>query len=116
MYDLLNKTYTDIVIQPGRTENEHKAFCDMVDRYNGNNKTIFITDRGYESYNNIAHVIEKRNILFYSDAKDISSNGIIASSKDKLPTTDIFDCHLSIILTRKWTNEILNNRDMNFHR
>ena len=65
MYDLLNKTYTDIVIQPGRTENEHKAFCDMVDRYNGNNKTIFITDRGYESYNNIAHVIEKGTYFLF---------------------------------------------------
>lgn len=114
MYDLLNKTYTDIVIQPGRTENEHKAFCDMVDRYNGNNKTIFIADRGYESYNNIAHVIEKgRHFLFR--CKDISSNGIIATSKDKLPATDIFDCHLSLILTRKWTNEILNNRDIYRH-
>lgn len=114
MYDLLNKTYTDIVIQPGRTENEHKAFCDMVDRYNGNNKTIFITDRGYESYNNIAHVIEKGTYFLFR-CKDISSNGIIASSKDKLPTTDIFDCHLSLILTRKWTNEILNNRDIYRH-
>lgn len=114
MYDLLNKTYTDIVIQPCRTENEHKAFCDMVDRYNGNNKTIFITDRGYESYNNIAHVIEKGTYFLFR-CKDISSNGIIASSKDKLPTTDIFDCHLSLILTRKWTNEILNNRDIYRH-
>ena len=25
MYDLLNKTYTNIVIQPGRTENEHEC-------------------------------------------------------------------------------------------
>lgn len=114
MYDLLNKTYTDIVIQPGRTENEHKAFCDMVDRYNGNDKTIFITDRGYESYNNIAHVIEK-GTYFLLRCKDISSNGIIAGSKDKLPATGIFDCHLSLILTRKWTNEILNNRDIYRH-
>ena len=33
MYDLLDKIYTDIIIQPGKIENEHKAFCDMVDRY-----------------------------------------------------------------------------------
>ena len=114
MYGLLNKTYTDTVIQPGRTENGHKAFCDMVDRYNGNNKTIFITDRGYESYNNIAHVIEKGTCFLFR-CKDISSNGIIAGSKDKLPATDIFDCHLSLVLTRKWTNEILNNRDIYRH-
>ena len=35
MFDLLGKTYTDAIIQPGKIENEHKAFCDMVDRYNG---------------------------------------------------------------------------------
>ena len=35
MYDLLDKIYTDIIIQPARKENEHKAFCDMVDRYHG---------------------------------------------------------------------------------
>ena len=46
MYDLLNRTYSDIVIQPSRSENEHAAFCDMVDRYNGDLKSIFITDRG----------------------------------------------------------------------
>lgn len=57
MFDLLGKTYTDVIIQPDRLENEHKAFCDMVDRYNGMSKTIFIVDRGYESYNNLAHVV-----------------------------------------------------------
>ena len=114
MYDLLNRTYSDIVIQPSRSENEHAAFCDMVDRYNGDLKSIFITDRGYESYNNIAHVIEKGTYFLFR-CKDICSNGIIAGSKDRLPKTDIFDCHLSLILTRKWTNEILNNRDIYRH-
>lgn len=114
MYDLLNRTYSDIVIQPSRSENEHAAFCDMVDRYNGDQKSIFITDRGYESYNNIAHVIEKGTYFLFR-CKDICSNGIIAGSKDRLPKTDIFDCHLSLILTRKWTNEILNNRDIYRH-
>ena len=59
MYDLLNRVYTDIIIQPGMIENEHTALCEMVDRYSGSEKTIFIVDRGYESYNNLAHVIEK---------------------------------------------------------
>lgn len=59
MFDLLGRMYTDAIIQPSRNENEHKAFCDMVDRYvSDDNKTIFIIDRGYESYNNLAHVFE----------------------------------------------------------
>lgn len=86
----------------------------MVDGYNGSEKTIFIVDRGYESYNNLAHVIEK-GAFFLFRCKDINSNGIVAFSKDKLPNKDEFDTNISLILTRKWTKEILNNRDKYRH-
>ncbi len=108
MYDLLDRTYTDIIIQPARKGNEHKAFCDMVDRYAGKQKTIFIVDRGYESYNNIAHVIEK-SAFFLFRGKDINSSGILSGSKNKLPSTETFDVTLSLLLTRKWTNEVLKH-------
>lgn len=111
MYDLLDKIYTDIIIQPARNENEHKAFCDMADRYNGEEKTIFIVDRGYESYNNLAHVMEK-NAFFLFRCKDINSSGILSGSKHKLPDTEEFDTTLSLILTRKWTNEVLNHPEI----
>lgn len=42
MYDLMNRIYTDIVIQPARTENEHAAFCEMVDGYNGSKKRYLL--------------------------------------------------------------------------
>lgn len=111
MYDLLDKIYTDVLIQPARIENEHKAFCDMVDRYPGSEKTIFIVDRGYESYNNLAHVIEKGSFFLFR-CKDINSSGILSGSKDKLPTAEEFDTILSLILTRKWTNEVLNHPEI----
>ncbi|WP_455716974.1 IS4 family transposase [Anaerosporobacter sp.] len=111
MYDLINRIYTDIIIQPARKENEHKAFCDMVDRYTGTEKTIFIVDRGYEAYNNLAHVIEKGEFFLFR-SKDINSSGILSGSKDKLPTTEKFDTTLSLILTRKWTNEVLNHPEV----
>lgn len=108
MYDLTNKLYTDIIIQPGRLENENKAFCDMVDRYTGIKKSIFIADRGYESYNNLAHVIENGRYFLFR-CKDIDSNGILYGLKHKLPEKDIFDFTLSIILTRKCTKEVLEH-------
>lgn len=111
MFDLLGKTYTDVIIQPGRLENEHKAFCDMVDRYNGMSKTIFIVDRGYESYNNLAHVQEK-GAFFLFRCKDISSSGILSGLKHMLPTKDEFDCNISIILTRKCTKEVANHPEV----
>jgi len=114
MYDLLDRIHTDIIIQPARKENEHKAFCDMVDRYAGEEKTIFIVDRGYESYNNLAHVIEK-GAFFVFRCKDIKSSGILSGSKHKLPDAEEFDTALSLILTRKWTKEVLNHPEIYRH-
>ena len=47
----------------------------MIDKYSGDRKTIFIADRGYESYNSFAHAIEN-NVYFLIRGKDITSNGI----------------------------------------
>jgi hypothetical protein len=49
LYDLLARTYVDAVIQPARQENEYQAMCEMIDRYTGDSKAIFMADRGYES-------------------------------------------------------------------
>lgn len=108
MYDLLDRIYTDIIIQPARVENEHKAFCDMVDRYVGEDKTIFIVDRGYESYNNLAHVMEKGS-FFLVRCKDLTSSGILSGLKHLLPAADEFDTEIEINLTGKCTNEVVNH-------
>ncbi len=117
MYDLLDKIYTDIIIQPGKIENEHKAFCDMADRYTGILKTLFIVDRGYESYNNLAHVQEKGAFYLFR-CKDINSSGILSGLKHRLPATDQFDCNISTILTHKCTNEVVNHPEIykSFHK
>lgn len=117
MYDLLNRIYTDIIIQPGRIDNEHHAFCDMVDRYNSLHKTIFITDRGYEAYNNIAHVMEKGQ-FFLIRCKDIYSTGMLSGLKHKLPEKEIFDTLISFRLTRKYTKEVISHPEIykRFHK
>ena len=80
LYDLLSRSYADAIIQPAHQENENKAMCDMIDRYAGHSKTLFIADRGYENYNIFAHVQE--NGMFYLiRAKDLSSNGIVPDQK-----------------------------------
>ena len=40
LYDLCEKRYTDVVIQPARKENESLAMTQMIDRYRGQKKTI----------------------------------------------------------------------------
>ena len=51
LYDLCERRYTDAVIQPARKKNESLAMTQMVDRCMTQEKTIFIADRGYETYN-----------------------------------------------------------------
>lgn len=106
-YDLLNRTYTDACIQLRRHSNEHAAFTIMVDRYKSKDKTIFIADRGFESYNNFAHVSEN-GYNYLIRVKDLGSNGILGSFNS---TEAEFDTDIEYLITRRQTNEIKRNPD-----
>ena len=106
LYDLLARTYMDAIIQPSRQENEYRAMCEMIDRYSGDSKSIFIADRGYESYNIFAHVLEK-GLFFLIRAKDIASSGIAYSFRSQFPDDQSsFDKTVTVTLTKKQTNAI----------
>lgn len=111
MYDLLNNIYVDAVVQGSRDGNENRAFVSMVDRDNSPLPTIYIADRGYEAYNNLAHIQENRQ-YFLIRVKDFNSFGI-ASGLD-LPETEEFDVSLSLFLTRKQTNDTKRNPTLKF--
>lgn len=101
LYDINRHLYTDILIQNSRKGNEHKAFTEMIDRLEFC-KAIILADRGYESYNNIAHIQEKGlNFLFrIKDANGGIKQGLI------LPPDDIFDIDISLKLTNKNTKKV----------
>ena len=107
-YDLLERTYIDALVQNGREENEKRAMCDMIDRYNGNSKAIFIADRNYENYNIFAHT-EKRGMYYLIRVKDIDSTGILGAMK--LPKTASFDVCTSITLTKSQAKAIQANKE-----
>lgn len=98
-YDLQKHTYTDALIQPIHLEDEFHAFCDMVERHDvqPDTKDVFIGDRGYCSYNNMAHVIEKGQYFLFR-TKDIHSKGLIGNFD--LPDTDSFDIQVNVTLVR----------------
>lgn len=102
LYDLNSNVYLDAVVQKRREENEHKALCDMVDRYSCNSPTVFIADRGYESYNNLAH-IQQIGQFFLIRIKDSKSTGMLRGFD--LPECDEFDLSIDLSLTRKQTKE-----------
>lgn len=103
LYDLCSRRYLDALIQPGRKENESRAICQMADRFPYSGKTIFIADRGYESYNVFAH-IERKGMNYLIRVKDRDSNGILGAIQ--LPTSDTFDIDIHKCLTRKQTKEV----------
>ena len=102
MYDLMNNIYVDALAQGSKAENERSAFVTMLERDKIDLPTIYIADRGYEAYNNFAHIQEKgKNFLFR--VKDLNSNGILSGLS--LPDIDEFDKIFVFDLTRKQTQE-----------
>ena len=101
LFDLTHKIYTDSVIQGRMDLNEHSALQEMVDR-SSIKKALVIADRGYESYNNMAHIKEK-GWYFLIRIKD-GVNGI--KNGLELPACDVFDVPISLKLSRKQTNEM----------
>lgn len=106
LYDLCNGLYVDALLQNRRSAHEHQALCAMVDRSSIADSVIVLGDRGYESYNNLAHIARKGwHYLFR--VKDISGTGILSALA--LPDTPEFDVTIHRILTRKQTNEVKRN-------
>lgn len=103
VYDLCNRLYVDAIVQPRRSWNEGRALADMVDRSPIQGKTIVIADRGYESYNNFAH-IERKGWNYVIRVKDLNSNGILSGLR--LPTSGTFDVNVHLTLTKKQTKEV----------
>lgn len=102
LYDLLSKTYVDASIQKGRMVNEHKAFVDIIDRLEDFFPILIMADRGYESYNNLAHLQEKGHFFLIRVKDAASKNGIAPGFS--LPNAS-FDRQFHLSLTRKQTNE-----------
>lgn len=96
-YSILDRRFTNLVIQPGRKRNEYAAFCEMVDAAGSNEpSTVYFADMGYASYNNFAHVIENGQ-FFLIRCNDKKLCGILGRPVDGLRE---MDCHVDRILTR----------------
>ena len=104
-YDLQKHTYSDAVIQPVHHKDEFSAFCEMVDRHQtiDNIKSVFIGDRGYCSYNNMAHVLEKDQYFLFR-TKDIHSKGLVGNFN--FPQEESFDIQVNVTLVRSRKKKI----------
>ena len=97
-YDLLEKRYTDAVLQPRKKIKESLACCQLVDRNPVPGKCLFIMDRGFFSLNLLAH-FQENNQFFLLRVKELSTK----ESPFKflpLPDIDEFDFPVHFIVTR----------------
>ena len=106
LYDLYSRRYVDAIIQPSRQRDEVGAFVSTIDRFPADDKTIFTADRGYESYNVMAHIIEK-GMYFLLRVRSPESMSMLG--KLRLPEGEGFDHTIHIEVTKKQTNLVKAN-------
>ncbi len=100
LYDVLNKTYQHCVIQPQPQQDEVGALRFMLDWYDFPAKTLIVADRGYESYNLIAHFLENRVHFLIRVKQDRS-----AMREIRKPPMTTLDTDVSFTITTTQTNE-----------
>lgn len=111
-YSILDRRFTNLVIQPGRKRNEYAAFCEMVDDAGKcGPPAVYFADMGYASYNNFAHVIENGQ-FFLIRCNDKRLKGILGRPVENLKE---IDCRVERILTRtqskkKWSRPQMQDR------
>lgn len=101
LYDLCNKIFYDALIQPEPQKDEIGALIEMIKRNHFSEKTIIIADRGYESYNVMAHLLEKPNTDFLIRIKQ---NHSAMQEVVRLPMFEL-DCEIGFTITTTQTKE-----------
>jgi hypothetical protein len=105
-YDLDKHTYIDALLQPVHHKDEFLAFREMVDRYEPplGRAGIFVGDRGYCSYNNMACVINNGQFFLFR-TKDIHSKGLVRHFD--FPDQAAFDLPVDVSLVRNNSTKML---------
>lgn len=105
LFDMDTHLYMDALLQPVHEMDEFRAFCTMVDRIPliPGIRDIYIGDRGYCSYNDMAHVIEKGQYFLFR-SKDVLSKGILKNLD--LPTDGVFDRTVTVTIKRRLSKKI----------
>ncbi len=101
LYNILSRTFADVVIQPEPKKDEIGALVEILKRSTFPQKTLIIADRGFESYNLIAHCLEKLNVDFLIRIKQSHS---AMREVAKLPMMEL-DCMIGFTITTTQTNE-----------
>lgn len=112
LYDVVSHIYVDALLQKRRCSDECGALVSMTDRSLLKN-VLLMADRGYESYNVLAHIQEKGWKFLFRIKNGV---GGIVSGLD-LPDEPIFDVPFTLNLTNKQSNAVkLLLKDKNHYK
>ena len=103
VYDLLQHTYTDVTLTGKRIADERGSLCKMIDK-SQLGTSLIIADRGYESYNLMAHIQEKGWYYLIRIKDTLSENGIAKGLR--FPESECFDMDIDLKLTTRQTREV----------
>lgn len=101
LYDIQKRIYVGAGIHKNRAGNETSSLVDLVES-SIIKSALVIMDRGYESYNVMAHIQEKgwKFLIRIKDGDTGIKQGL------SLPETDEYDVPISLSLTRRNTNKV----------
>lgn len=91
LYDILNRTYKDCIIQPRPQMNESRACIDMIKRFSFQEKNLLLADRGYGAMNLFEHIHRADSIDYLIRVKNDFIKEIKALPMGELDTTVSFE-------------------------
>ena len=100
MYDLPQRVYVDAIVQKRHCYDECRSLTAMVDRCSVKQPAIVIADRGYESYNVLAHIQEK-GWYFLIRVKDAGRAGGFTKGLDS-PSDSFTPDELKKLYAMRW--------------
>lgn len=101
IYDLCNRTFYDAIVQPEPQKDEIGALVEILKRNEFTEPTILVADRGYESYNLLAHLLSKENLDFVIRVKQ---NHSAMREIARLPMCEL-DCDIGFTISTTQKNE-----------
>lgn len=97
LYDLLEKRYNSVRVEPFRGKCESQALIEMIDSYQGPPNTLIIADRAYEAWNTLAH-LQESGCTYLIRIKAPTNAGGIARGLP-VPKHGVFDEMLTVTLS-----------------
>ena len=115
MYDLVNRTYQDCVLQPRTKMNERAAAIEMIKRVDCG-KFIVIMDRGYDGFNLIENCNKTPDCYYIIRTRTSSGIKEIANLPDKECDKEMeFTVTTSAHYYYAWKDEVPNLKLVNHH-